>query len=628
MSTLGQEQPAHRGDTPAIADYALLSDSQGAALVSRDGSIDWACMPRFDAPSTFARLLDPAAGHWRVAPAAPGSVDRSYLERTLVLRTVTKTGTGTVAVTDAMPFGAGDRGHDIGLTSPHAIIRVVEGVSGEVVVENEFAPRPEYGLTIPGFAPVPGGACVRGGSHVYVLSLPRASLPFECTGGTLRSQLRVRAGDRFYLALLQRTAWEPSPPCLTDEEIGDLLAGTIASWRSWSELHQRYSGPYADLVSHSGRVLQALTYAPTGAIVAAPTTSLPETPGGIRNWDYRYTWVRDTSLTLEALWIAACPHEADRFFQFLATATGERADDLTPLQILYGIGGERYVPEHELDHLAGYLGSRPVRVGNGAWNQCQLDVFGELISAAALLAPQDHGYNQDVSRFLVDVVDAAARRWREPDQGIWEVRGAPQHFTHSKLMCWVALDRALQLADLLGSAVPVARWTEERAAVRDAILADAWNDDIGAFTQAFGSRALDASTLMLAIYGFLPVTDERMSATIDAVAAGLSDEHGFVYRYVDDDGIDGNEGTFAICSFWLVQCLAMRGEVDRARALFERLVGFGNDVGLFAEEVDAVTGAMLGNFPQAFTHVGLINAAYAISQVETKSRRWPARRRS
>ncbi len=498
-----------------ISAYALLSNSQGAALVSRDGSIDWACMPRFDSPSTFARLLDPGAGHWRLAPKSVTGIERSYVSGTLVLRAVVRSDTGTVAITDAMPFGADERGHGIGFDSPHAIVRVVEGLDGEVTLENELALRPEYGLTVPGFVPHPGGVCARGGAHVYLISHPGT---FECRAGTLRSSICVRSGERYRFALMQRSAWEPLPSCLSDDDIDALLSGTIEAWRSWSELHQRYAGPYEPLVAHSGRVLQGLTYAPTGAIIAAPTTSLPETVGGVRNWDYRYAWVRDTSLTLQALWVAACPDEAERFFDFLATATGERADEGMNLQILYGIGGERYTPEHSLDHLAGYRDSRPVRVGNGAWDQRQLDIYGELLDAAALLADQIGTFNSEVSTFLVDVADAAAAHWREPDQGIWEVRGPPQHFIHSKIMCWVALDRALRLADKLDAPTPVERWTNERDAIRDAILNEGWSPEMGAFTQAFGSNALDASTLMLAITGFLPIDDPRIAATVDVIA--------------------------------------------------------------------------------------------------------------
>jgi GH15 family glucan-1,4-alpha-glucosidase len=370
------------------------------------------------------------------------------------------------------------------------------------------------------------------------------------------------------------------------------------------------------MVRHSGRVLQALTYAPTGAIVAAPTASLPETVGGSRNWDYRFCWVRDASLTLEALWVAACPDEAGDFFAFLATAAGGHLSGGKDLQILYGVGGERLVPEHELAHLAGYRDSRPVRIGNGAWDQVQLDVYGELLSAAWVLADQVGQFDPITARFLVDVADTAAQRWTEADQGIWEIRGEPRHFVYSKLMCWVALDRAIRLAKTLGAEDRVEQWKATRDQIRAAIETNGWSEQAGAFGQSFGSDELDASNLMLLLTGFLPPTDSRMRSTVDAIAARLTDERGFVYRYRGADGLAGDEGTFAVCTFWLVQCLAELGESARARQVFEQLAGFANDVGLLSEQLDGATGELLGNFPQAFTHIGLVNAAWAIARAE------------
>lgn len=597
--------------TGPISDYALLSDCQGSALVGRDGSIDWACLPRFDAPALFARILDPDAGHWRIGPDAPAQVQRRYLPESMVLRTEFHTDAGTVALTDALAFGPNEGEHRIGHSSPHVIVRRIEGLTGAVEVSVDLAPRAGYGLTAPVLVAEPGGVRTRGGPYTYAVS---SEIPLAVCGSDARATVRVEAGEVLHLALQVAAPWGTQPALLTGAQMGTMLDSTISAWRSWSALHQTYDGPYAELIRHSGRVLQALTYAPSGAVVAAPTTSLPESIGGERNWDYRFCWVRDASLTLEALWVAACPHEAAEFFTFIATAAGGRVLAGKDLQILYGVGGERLVPEHELAHLAGHRGSAPVRIGNGAWDQVQIDVYGELLSAASLLADQVGRFDPVTAQFLVDVADTAATRWTDPDQGIWEIRGAPRHFVYSKLMCWVALDRAVALADRLDAADRVPAWAATRDQIRDAIEAEAWSERAGAFTQSFGSDELDASNLMLQLTGFLPATDSRMRATVEAIATRLSDARGFVYRYLAADGLEGGEGTFAICSFWLVQCLAQIGELDRARTLFERLIGFANDVGLLAEEIDTTTGELLGNFPQAFTHIGLVNAAYALAR--------------
>jgi GH15 family glucan-1,4-alpha-glucosidase len=365
-------------------------------------------------------------------------------------------------------------------------------------------------------------------------------------------------------------------------------------------------------------VLQALSFQPSGAIVAAATTSLPEDAGGERNWDYRYTWVRDASLTMGALWVAACPDEANDFFAFLTTAAPSLNEDRS-LQIMFGVGGEHDLSERTLPHLRGWRGSRPVRVGNGAWNQQQIDVYGELLDAAFRLADQLGDLDDDLRRFLIACADTAAGRWREKDNGIWEVRGEPRHFVYSKIMCWAALDRAVGLADRLRAGDRAESWRRTRAEIRETVLREGWNDRAGAFTQYFGSDALDASALMMPIIGFLPARDPRVLATIEAIADRLTDDAGLVYRYRTDGGVDGlagEEGTFLLCTFWLAQALAMSGQTGRARSVFERAAGYVNDVGLLAEEVDPVSGELLGNFPQAFSHVGLVNAAWAIDQAE------------
>jgi GH15 family glucan-1,4-alpha-glucosidase len=601
--------------TLPIAEYALLSDCRSAALVSRTGSVDWLCFPRFDGPAVFARLLDDDAGHFAVRPAGHAEVTRAYLDQTMALETTFRTGGGTAVLHDALAVGRNERGHDLGADSPGLLLRRLVCTDGEVEVEVSYAPRPEYGLVHPLIEPVAGGLAARGGADRLLLSTP-AELRVD--GATATGRLALRAGDWVCFALHHARTWEPPPRVWSQEEISGRLDDTVAGWRSWSAMHQSYEGPWRELVRHSGRVLQALTFQPTGAIVAAATTSLPETVGGERNWDYRYTWVRDASLTMEALWVAACPDEADRFFGFLAAAAASQLHRGTDLQIMFGVGGEHDLTERELPHLRGWRGSRPVRVGNGAWDQRQLDVYGELLGAAQRLVEQLGRIDAVTRGFLVAAADTAARRWREPDQGIWEVRGAPRDFLYSKLMCWVALDRAVAMADLLGAKDRVEAWTAARDEIRAAMLEHGWSESAGAYTQAFGVDDLDASNLMLAITGFLPGDDPRMKATIDAIAAGLTDERGLVWRYRAADGLEGEEGTFLLCTFWLAQAQALAGEIELARATFERAAAYANDVGLLAEEVDPGGAEMIGNYPQAFSHIGLVNAAWAITEAERR----------
>ncbi len=616
-----------------IADYALLSDRHSAALVSRDGSVDWLCFPRFDSPSIFGGLLGDAAGHWTVRVADADAVTRQYVDRTMVLETTYVTATGTAVVLDALAMGDGNRGHQLGRDAPHLLLRQVTCTAGEVAVDVEYVPRPEYGLVAPLFDVVDGGLTATGGADTLVLSCPT---PMTVESSSASTRLALGTGERAGFALHHHKRADPgSARTWTQDEIDTRLADTVTAWQSWSELHQAYVGPWQELVHQSGRVLQALSFKPTGAICAAATTSLPETVGGTRNWDYRYAWVRDASLTIEALWVAACPDEANEFFDYMTASAAGSLDDNGDLQIMFGIGGERDLTERELPHLPGWRDSAPVRVGNGAWRQRQLDVYGELLSAVHRLSDRlfdpggrvgplaDHGrwasppeLAPSTRQFLASLADTAAARWNEQDRGIWEVRGEPQHFLYSKLMCWVALDRAIELADRLGAADRVDEWSTTRAVIRERILRDGWNDGVGAFTQSFGSDDLDASNLMVPIVGFLPADDPRVLATIDATEEQLTDSRGLVYRYRAHDGLDGEEGTFLLCTFWLAQALALAGRTERARTVFERAAGFVNDVGLLAEEVDSSTGELLGNFPQAFSHIGLVNAAWAISQAE------------
>jgi GH15 family glucan-1,4-alpha-glucosidase len=625
----------------AIADYALLSDRHSAALVSLHGSVDWLCFPRFDSPSVFAGLLDASAGSWSLRAANTRSVTRRYMDRTMVVETTHRTRTGTVIVSDALAMGEGNRGHDLGREAPHLLLRRAMCSEGEVELDLEYSPRPEYGLVSPLLEVVDGGLLAFGGADVLMLSSPVALRPKESSAS---GRLHLSQGEGAGFALQHRKQEDPGfIGALSQEEIAARLTDTVSAWQSWSELHQAYDGPWQELVHQSGRVLQALSFQPTGAICAAATTSLPEVVGGDRNWDYRYAWVRDASLTIEALWVAACPDEANEFFNYVTTSAAGSLKTRGDLQIMFGIGGERDLSERELDHLAGWRDSAPVRIGNAAWRQSQLDVYGELLSAVYRLSDHvfdpveqrvgpladetkwgaDPALTPATTHFLVELADAAAQRWKEKDHGIWELRGEPRDFLHSKLMCWVALDRASALADQLGAAHKVRAWARTKEEICEAILTQGWSDQIGSFTQTFDSEDLDASSLMVPLVGFLPPDDPKVLGTIKATEDHLTDERGLVYRYRSSDGLDGREGSFLLCTFWLAQALALAGQVEQAHTVFERAAAFVNDVGLLAEEVDGSSGELLGNFPQAFSHIGLVNAAWAVSQAEVAAKATP-----
>jgi alpha,alpha-trehalase len=603
----------------AIADHALLSDRHSSALVSRAGSVEWLAFPRFDSPSILGRLLDNQAGHWQIRPTGEWTSERRYLDRTLALETTFNAASGTLTVTDLLAVGPNNDGHRLGRDVPHLLVRAVACVAGSVEIEVTYEPRPEYGLIVPLLSAIDGGVTARGGAEWLVLTSP---IPLELNRSRGHGLHTLSAGQTMYFALHRSTLEQTPAHIWSQHELAAQVENTLGAWQSWSDLHQTYDGPWADLVHHSGRVLQGLSYQPSGAIVAAATTSLPEEVGGERNWDYRYAWVRDASFTMEALWVAACPDEADDFFAFMATAAASGVGPDHGLQIMFGVGGEHDLTERELPHLAGWRDSRPVRVGNGAWNQQQIDVYGELLGAARRLADKLGTIDEDTKRFLIACADTAAIRWQEKDQGIWEVRGDPQHFLYSKVMCWVALDRAIELAPLLDAADRVDEWKRTRDEIWQTVVTDGWSEEAGAFTQYVGSTALDASNLMMPIVGFLPADDPRMLATIDAIAERLTDERGLVYRYRTEEGVDGlagEEGTFLLCTFWLAQALAQAGKVERAKEVFATAIAFVNDVGLLAEEVDGESGELLGNFPQAFSHIGLVNAAWAISQAERRA---------
>jgi alpha,alpha-trehalase len=597
-----------------IADYGLLGDCNSAALLDRDGSIGWLCLPRYDSPAVFAQILDPEGGNWQIRPTGAYRSERRYLPGTLVIETTFATESGSVRLTDAMAFPERQRHHDLGFGAPHLVLRLVEGVVGEVELTLELAPRPEYGLVKPLFRATEAGGRTFGGPNQVVVS---AGVATAIEDSTMSATFTVSAHESVGFALQWAPPEGPAPAPFPPDQVAARVQDTVEAWRSWEAEHDVYEGPHRELVRLSSRILKGLTYRPTGAIVAAPTTSLPETVGGERNWDYRYAWIRDASLTLEALYIGACSDEAEDFVSFMTSSAGGRASERS-LQIMYGIAGEHDLTERELPHLRGWRDSAPVRVGNGAWGQTQLDVYGELLNSLYLYREQLGDLHMEIQRFVADLANTAARRWRETDAGMWEMRGEPRHHLSSKVLCWVALDRAISLAPQLGMHAEVERWTAERDEIRDAVLTRGWSEARHAYAQSFDSDDLDAAQLLMPILGFLPATDERMRSTIDAIADDLT-EDGLVLRYRNDeglnaDGLTGEEGTFVICSFWLVSALAKAGEIDRAERMFDKLVSYANDLGLLAEEIDTATGELLGNFPQAFSHIGLITAAWEIDK--------------
>lgn len=584
----------------SAGDYALLSDSQSAAMVDRGGSVEWWSVPRFDSPSVFSRLLDPNAGHCTICPDVPFTATRRYLPDTLVLETTFDTDAGRVRLLDALALQPGARSHDIGMESPHALLRVVEGVDGHVPMRLVLAPRFEYGLTVPHFRRTDRGLVALAGADELHL---RSDVPVEIGQGEAHASFEVDAGDRQGFVLQHRPSFGPMPEPLP--EAGALLDDTVAGWTSWAADHDSYRGNDRELVRRSSMILQGLTYQPSGGVIAAATTSLPEVIGGSANWDYRFVWLRDLSLTMRALWVSACPSEISRHLELIWRALGD--EDEAAVQIMVGINGERDLSEHELGHLAGFLDSRPVRVGNEAWRQRQFDVLGEVIDAAHLIRDELGDIGPQIGALIRRFADRAARDWREPDAGMWEARDEERHYTSSKVMRWVALDRAIDLADRLGEDAQVDAWRRAREELREDILRNAWHEQVGAFTGAYGSDRLDASVLLLPIVGFVDAGDRRMRATIEAIRRDLTDGP-HVRRWADDPN------GFIICGFWLAQCLHLLGDREGARRQFEALVGLRNDVGLLAEMADPASGELIGNIPQAFSHVGLINSAWRLSQ--------------
>jgi GH15 family glucan-1,4-alpha-glucosidase len=580
-----------------IEDYALLSDLQTAALVGRSGSVDWLCFPRFDSSSCFSALLGGSEhGRWLIAPRDGGpATERRYRADTLILESDWETRGGRVRVTDFMP----PRGNN------PDIIRIVEGIEGTVTMRTELVIRLDYGSLVPWLRRVDARTLLAlGGPDGLMLRTPIMLEPDDLLHA---AEFPVREGERIPFVL----TWYPSHdelPRPVDAE--QALIDTETFWREWIG-GCRYDGPYPDAVRNSLIVLKALTYRPTGGILASPTTSLPERVGGPRNWDYRYCWLRDATFSLYALLNAGFTAEARRWRDWLLRAVG---GDPAKAQILYGIGGQRRVNEFELDWLPGYAGSLPVRVGNAAHEQFQLDVYGEVMDVLHQarvhgIAPDDHAWS--FQRNLLDFLETA---WDLPDDGIWEVRGPRRHFTHSKVLAWVAFDRAVQGVQRWGLPGPIERWRRIRQEIHDEVCREGFSVELNAFTQCYGTDDLDASTLLIPILGFLPPQDPRVVGTVEAIQRDLMQD-GFVERYKtgDDnpvDGLAGREGAFIPCSFWLVDSLVMLGRMDEATELFERLLSIQNDVGLLSEEYDPRGGRLLGNFPQAFSHVGLVNSAY------------------
>ncbi len=584
-----------------IEDYGLIGDMETAALVGRDGSVDWLCLPRFDSASCFAALLgDERHGRWGIAPAdATNATSRRYRPGTLVLETEFEAQGGAARVIDFMPRRAG---------GPPRLMRIVEGLRGRVPMRMELSVRPDYASIVPWVEATSDGVIATAGPDAYRLTTP---LPLRMENGTVGAEFEIVEGARERFTLTWHLSYEPTPPV---EDADSALARTAAWWRAWSD-RCAYQGPYRDHVLTSLIALKAMTSETTGGVVAAPTTSLPEEIGGVRNWDYRYCWLRDSVLALEALLHAGYTEEALGFRDFmLRVGTG----DPSKAQIMYGIAGERRLTEFELDHLPGYEGSKPVRIGNAASEQFQLDVYGEVLAVAFLGAEAVGRVEERHWPRWRRNVEHVEEVWREPDDGIWETRGERRHFTQSKVMAWVVFDRAVRIAERFNLEAPLERWKEVRDEVHREVCERGYDPDRRTFTQYYGSKELDASVLNIPLVGFLPGTDERVTGTIDAVRRELGRD-GFVSRYSTaetDDGLPGDEGQFLACSFWLVSALAANGRVDEARSLFERLLGLSNDLGLLAEEYDVAGGRQVGNFPQAFSHLTLVVAAYAIAAAD------------
>lgn len=593
-----------------IGDYALIGDAHTAALVASDGSIDWCCCPRFDSAAAFCRLLDAGkGGYYRVGPVAPYTSSRSYVGWTNVLATTFNTDTGRIRVTDFMPIGArGGRSSGNGTDGSHLVLRLIEGIAGAVDCEIRFRPTFGFAMEPTAVQPCEGGAVARAGEESLILACPIAL--HNDVSSSVGGRQRISAGDRVWIAMTYRGSGSPASSDFDLSSCDSAMDETMRYWREWSDACT-YEGPYHALVRRSALALKLLTFAPTGALVAAPTTSLPEVIGGVGNWDYRYTWLRDAAMSLDALVLVGYHDEAERFFDWiedlcLACSGG--------LQIMYSLDGTPTPEERTLDYLDGYRQSRPVRIGNGAARQLQLDVYGHVIDAVWICHERLRTpVRPELWSMLRHFADEVALQWHEPDHGPWEVRGERRHYLYSKLLCWVALDRALRIAKRRGDVGHhVDNWRRERDQLGRAILDRGYNEQVGAFTYVFDEPALDAGALVIPLADFLPASDPRVRSTMENVREQLSVD-GLMYRNFTPN-LEG-EGTFTLCSYWLVENLILAGHVEEARALFECIAGHASDLGLLSEEIDAGTGQLLGNYPQGYSHLALIRTAVRLADV-------------
>lgn len=594
----------------AIDEHGIIGNGRSAALVALDGSIDWLCWPRFDSPSLFAALLDEhRGGEWRIAPTQPFQSTHAYVENTNVLDTCFRTARGMFRVRDLMPVS--NEAHKTRHLEPeHELVRIVEGLEGEVEVEVRFAPRPHYGRDAPTIRDRgPHGLVVEHGRQVYVL---RGELELQPTAaGIFVGHARVSAGETLAFSLAYSSEAPAVLPVLGDR-VRETVERTCHWWRDWTS-RARYSGPYRAEVIRSLLALKLLSFAPSGGIIAAPTSSLPERVGGDLNWDYRYVWLRDAAFTIRVLLALGYDDDAEAFVSWLLHTTRLTRPELN---VLYDVYGDIPSGERELDHLAGYASSRPVRIGNAAASQLQLDAYGEVLDAATMLVRRGLRFDRETQRMLRDFGTFVCKHWERPDSGIWEPRGEPQEFTHSRVLCWVALDRLLELCDtgvLSQGSIPVERFRRNRALLQLAIEERGWSDTLGSYVQTFDGDTLDASLLLMSWYGYRDPGDARMRRTHRRVAERLRAGDDLLYRY--EQSLEAGEGAFTICSFWEAEFLARGSQnLDGATACFEAVLRRSNALGLLAEEIDPKTGAQIGNFPQAFSHVGLISAALALEE--------------